>query len=130
MPSNIRDSLDDSQKKQRNEIMLILNLNLSFCHLKRNAATDAIKFAKEAINIDSNSSKGHYRLAMAYKLNKDLDPAKEHLKTAAKLEPNNKNIREEYEQLCDLKTKKEKEWYSAMSGFYNSEKLKRIEKKE
>lgn len=82
MPRNIRDSLNEDQKKQRIDIMLVLNLNLSFCHLKRNAATDAIKFAKEAIKLDEKSSKGHYRLSMAYKLNKDLDPAKEHLKIA------------------------------------------------
>ena len=130
MPKNIRDNLNEEQKQKRNDIMLILNLNLTFCHLKRNAPTDAIKCAKEAVKLDPKSSKGHYRLSMAYKLNKDLDLAKEHLKTALQLEPKNKSIREEYEQLCDLKSKKEKEWYSAMSGFYNSEKLKKIEKRD
>ena len=77
--------------------MLILNLNLALCHLKRNAPTDAIKSAKEAIKLDPDSSKGHYRLSKAYKLNNDLDLSKEHLYKAVTLDPKNKSIREEYE---------------------------------
>lgn len=110
--------------------MLVLNLNLALCHLKRNSASDSIRYAKEAVNLDPKSSKAHYRLSMAHQLNSDLDPAKEHLKLAVQLEPSNKQIRQEYQQLCDLKSKKEKQWYSAMSGFYNSDKLKNIQQKE
>ena len=63
MPKKIRDSLTDDQKNERNNTMLILNLNLSLCYLKRNAALDAIKHAKEATNLDPKSSKAQYRLS-------------------------------------------------------------------
>lgn len=96
MPRQIRDALSEEQRDERNNVILILNLNLSLCHLKRNSATDAIKHAKEATKLDPMSSKAHYRLSMAYKLNNDLDPAKEHLKEALKLEPQNQSIRQEY----------------------------------
>ena len=50
--------------------------------------------------------------------------------TAIQLEPGNISIRNEYKALIELKTKKEKEWYNKMSGFFDSEKLKKIEKKD
>lgn len=43
------------------------------------------------------------------------------------MDPNNLNLRSEYKALCDVKSAKEKEWYSKMNGFYNGEKLKKIE---
>jgi hypothetical protein len=61
---------------------------------------------------------------MAYKLNNDLDQAKESLFDAHKLEPNNELIRKEYKQLVALKSEKEKEWYSKMNGFLDSDKMK------
>lgn len=67
---------------------------------------------------------------MAHKLNNDLDPAKDHLVQAVKLEPGNQAMRAEYKALIELKTKKEKEWYSKMNGFFDSDKLKNIEKKD
>jgi hypothetical protein len=59
-----------------------------------------------------------------------LDLAKQHIIEAIKLEPKNTQIRKEYDELINLKTKKEKEWYLKMSGFYNTDKLKKIENKE
>ena len=56
--------------------MVILNLNLSLCHLKRNKALDAIKHAKDAIELKPDDCKAHYRLGQAHKLNNDLDQAK------------------------------------------------------
>ena len=35
------------------------------------------------------------------------------------MDPNNLNLRSEYKALCDVKSAKEKEWYSKMNGFYN-----------
>jgi hypothetical protein len=35
------------------------------------------------------------------------------------LAPNDKNLRDEWEMVKDLKTKKEREWASKMSGFYH-----------
>ena len=92
--------------------------------------SDAIKHAKEAVKLDPKNGKAHYRLALAHKQNNDLEPAKEHLKLAIELEPNDLLIRKEYKELDELKRKKEHEWYSKMSGFYDSAKLRKIEKAE
>jgi hypothetical protein len=53
--------------------MVILNLNLSLCHYKRGKPLDAIKHAKDAIELKPTEVKGYYRLFMAHKLNNDLD---------------------------------------------------------
>ena len=76
--------------------MELLNLNLSLCNYKRDAASNAIKHAKDAIVINDKNPKGYYRLFLAHKLNKDLDKAKEQIVQAIKLDPNNKVMRKEY----------------------------------
>ena len=81
----------------------MLNCNLSLCHMKRNQALDAIKHAKAAVAIKEDSSKAHFRLYKAYRLNNDLDTAKETLKNALNLEPNNREIRSEFTELCSVK---------------------------
>jgi len=53
--------------------MVILNLNLAFCHLKRDKPSEAIKSSKEAIDLDPTNSKAHYRMYLACKQNNDLD---------------------------------------------------------
>jgi hypothetical protein len=53
--------------------MHILNLNLSHCFIKRNIAKDAVKHAQESIKYNDSSAKAYYRLALAYKLNNELD---------------------------------------------------------
>lgn len=67
--------------------MVLLNLNLSLCHQKRGKALDAIKHAKDAIELKENDVKAHYRLFQAHKLNNDLDQAKEAITTAVKFDP-------------------------------------------
>lgn len=130
IPKKIRDTLTEAQKKERNDVMVILNMNLALCHMRRNKPLEAIRHAKDALELDPDDSKTMYRLAQAYKLNNDLDMAKETLVNAAKKHPNNKVIRKEYEDVVALKSKKEKEWYSKMNGFFDSKKLKQIEKKD
>lgn len=130
IPKKIKDSLSDDQKAERENIMVILNLNLSLCHYKRGKALDAIKHAKDAIELAPNDVKAHYRLAQAHRLNNDLDQAKEAFKAALALNPNDASIRKEYKELMAVKSEKEKQWYSKMSGFLSSDKLKRIEQKD
>ncbi len=69
-------------------------------------------------------------MALAYKELQDLDRAKENYKLAITFEPNNTQMRAEYEELIKQKTSKEREWYGKMNGFYDSDKLKQIEKKD
>lgn len=88
--------LDGHQRQERIDTMVVLNLNLSLCHFKRGVAFDSIKHAKDAVALDESNAKAHYRLAIAYKLNNDLDPAKDHFVQAIKLQPSNQTIRQEY----------------------------------
>jgi len=39
-------------------------------------------------------------------------------------------LRKEYTAFLEMKNAKEKEWYSKMSGFFNSDKLKKQDKKD
>jgi hypothetical protein len=52
MPKKIRDQLSDEQKDQRIKHMVVLNLNLSLVHYRRGQASDAIKKAKDAIDLN------------------------------------------------------------------------------
>lgn len=70
-----------------------------------------------------DTPKAYYRMSIAYKEQNDFDKAQEMIKTAIKLDPNDRGLRTEYKSLVDLKNKKEKEWYSKMSGFYKNDKL-------
>jgi len=65
-------------------------------------------------------------MALAFKAENDFDRAQENLKIAIKLAPGDTELRKEYEQLMEVKTAKEKEWYSKMSGFYNKEGVNKI----
>jgi hypothetical protein len=59
-----------------------------------------------------------------------LDRAKENLEIAIKQEPNDRQMRVAFKALSDEKGKKEREWYSKMSGFYNSDKLDKVSQKD
>lgn len=128
LPKKIHNTLSEEQKEERIKIMTTLNTNISLVHFKRKQASESIKKAKEAIELSPNDVKAHYRLAMGHKLNNDLEQAREAIKEAVRLEPNNELIRKEFKELSALKNQKEKEWYSKMNGFLFSDKMKKIEK--
>ena len=127
MTKKMRDGLDEQQKKKREEILHILFLNMSLCHLKKNKPQDAIKAATDSLEFNKENPKAYYRLAIAQKQNGDLDAAKENFVKAIKLAPSDVNLRNEYKQLTDFKATKESQWYSKMSGFLHSEKMAKIE---
>lgn len=107
----MRESLSEEEKNQREEVLHLLTLNLSLCHLKRKNYKDAIKCAKESIEFNKQNPKAYYRLALALKANSEFDAAKLALVEAIKLAPSDKSLREEYSKLGNLKMTKEKEWY-------------------
>lgn len=57
-----------------------------------------------------------------------MDSAKDSLRKALEIEPNNMQIRSEYKELCSAKSAKEREWDAKMSGFFDSAKMRKIEK--
>ena len=48
------------------------------------------------------------------------------MELAIQQEPNDKSMRLAFKALCDEKGAKEKQWYSKMSGFLNSDKLNKV----
>jgi Tfp pilus assembly protein PilF len=62
MTKKLRDTLDEDQIKQRSQMMAILNLNLALVSIKQKNAAQIIKHSMEAIKIDPQNAKGHYRL--------------------------------------------------------------------
>jgi tetratricopeptide (TPR) repeat protein len=98
--------------------------------MKRNNPREAIKAAKEAIMNKKDNPKAFYRLALAQRANGELDQAKESLIAAIKLAPSDQNLRKEYSSLSELMNQKYKQWQQSLSGFYQSDRMSRIEKKD
>jgi Flp pilus assembly protein TadD len=128
MPKTMRDSLTAKQSDQRLEAIQILLMNISLCHLKTNNTIDAVKTAKEAVEQWPENPKALYRLANAQRLNGDFEPAKETIVKAIKLDPGNKTLREEHKTICDIQKAKHRERFERMNGFYQSEKMREVEK--
>lgn len=127
MPKTMRDALSKDEHQQRNDALHLLLLNISFCHLKRNQPIEAVKTAHEAMEYNKENPKGYYRLAMAQKANGEFDQAKENMIKAINMSPADQSLRTEYKNLLDHMNAKKKEWYSKMSGFLHSEKMRKIE---
>ena len=126
MPKKQKDSLNEEQNKQRDEILNILYLNCAHCLLKKKMYKEGIKQAHEALLYIENNPKAYYRIAMAYKEQKDYDRAQENLKKAIELSPNSKDLREEYARLQEIKRIKEKERFQEVSGFLNTKALENL----
>jgi len=78
----------------RNQLELSSQLNLAFCHLQlAGHEPRAIESSTDALLIDKTNVKALYRRATAYKRFGELAKAKRDCITAAKLEPNNMEIR-------------------------------------
>ena len=73
IPKKILNSLNDEQTKQRLCILVILNMNMAYVHLKRKDNLKAAKHSKDAIAIDPKNSKAHYRHYLACKATGGLD---------------------------------------------------------
>eukprot|EP00347_Sterkiella_histriomuscorum_P003944 403362337 len=130
MTKKMRDNLNEEQRKIREEAMHLLCVNLSLTHFKRNNFKDAIKCARESLEFNKENPKAYFRLALALKSNGEFDDAKEQLVIAIKLSPADKNLRDELKKITELKQSKEKEWYTKMNGFYSSQKMVEIERRD
>lgn len=142
MSKDQKENLSENEHTQRDEIMKTLFTNMSLCSFKKgqdpvlsvdgkaSMLTDSIKSAKEALNVDKTHVKAHYRLALAYKELVDLPMAKEAFANAIKLAPNDRELRKEYDALVNTMKTKEREWFDKMKGFYNTDKLAKIEQQD
>lgn len=75
MPKRQKESLDEAQRKQRDEILNLLYANSALCYLKKENYKECIKSCKNANEFDANNPKVYYRMALAYKAENDFDRA-------------------------------------------------------
>lgn len=127
MPRKMLANLDENQRTQRLCVLVVINMNMAYVFLKRKEFVKAAKSSKDAFEIDPKNSKAYYRHYLACKATGGLDQAKESLHEAVKIEPNNLNLRKEYTEFLEMKNAKEKIWYSKMSGFFASDRLRKME---
>lgn len=89
-----RELNEESQK-----LKLALFLNLSLVSLKLQEAQEAKTFAEEALKIDQNNTKGHYRLAQALSALRQYEMALKEIDTAMELDPLNQDILKEKQSI-------------------------------
>ncbi|EQC31852.1 hypothetical protein SDRG_10636 [Saprolegnia diclina VS20] len=108
----------DAQKVTLKEMQTILYLNGAMASLKTKSYTAAASAAAKALKLDKTNVKALFRHGVALMHLNDLDRAKEDLLAAAKLDPQNRDVRRE---LVVLKTKMEeakKVQKSAFGGLF------------
>lgn len=90
---------DDPLEAQATEIALSCHLNIAACLLKLKEYTNVLEATNHALKIDPNSVKALFRRAQALVQLHRWDEADEVLLTAARLEPSNKVVRDEIQQM-------------------------------
>ncbi|KDO20890.1 hypothetical protein SPRG_14121 [Saprolegnia parasitica CBS 223.65] len=104
----------DAQKATLKETQTILYLNGAMASLKTQSYTAAASAAAKALKLDKSNVKALFRHGVALMHLNDLDRAKEDLLAAAKLDPQNRDVRRE---LVVLKAKMEEAKKAQKSAF-------------
>ncbi|KAL3684851.1 hypothetical protein R1sor_002873 [Riccia sorocarpa] len=121
---------DDEQKKKTKVLKVTCNLNDSACKLKLKDYKEAIKLSTKVLEIEPQNVKALYRRAQGYIETFDLDLAEYDIKKALEIDPNNREIRQEFKLLKQRQVeqnKKEAKMYGNM--FSRLSKLEASEKK-
>lgn len=82
----------DQEKAQRQELqqmLLVSYLNLALCYLKVKKTKECIINCDNALKIDPNNIKAHFRKGLAYLPTKDYEKAIEQFTKVLELDPNN-----------------------------------------
>ncbi|KAJ3024370.1 hypothetical protein HKX48_000046 [Thoreauomyces humboldtii] len=82
------------------KLRFALNANLALAALKVNDADLCLKACEDGLMADRNSAKLHYRRGLAWKLLEKWEEAKEAFRKAAELDPSDKLIRKELENIA------------------------------
>eukprot|EP01017_Pseudomicrothorax_dubius_P049411 TRINITY_DN9187_c0_g1_i4.p1 TRINITY_DN9187_c0_g1~~TRINITY_DN9187_c0_g1_i4.p1 ORF type:complete len:181 (+),score=23.03 TRINITY_DN9187_c0_g1_i4:391-933(+) len=85
------------------QVFIPCNLNMSLCYLKLKGYSTAVHFATEVLNKDEKNIKALYRRGTAYIYLSEFEKAKEDLKLANSVAPEDKDVQQAFEL---LKTKK------------------------
>lgn len=107
----------DDVRAEARPLKLSSHLNLANCYNIKKSWIEAKRHAAQAVKIDSKNIKGLFRLGVAQLNLQEFDEAKENLLKAAKLDPQNPEIRTQL-SICKTKAtehyKKEKETFSGL----------------
>mmetsp|Transcript_7915 Transcript_7915/g.14014 ORF Transcript_7915/g.14014 Transcript_7915/m.14014 type:complete len:746 (+) Transcript_7915:43-2280(+) len=102
--------LSPEDEKEVDSIKLSLHLNSAQCHIKVKNFPQASKSATAALEIDSNSAKGLFRLAFAQENLKEFAAAKKNLTKAKELAPEDVAVQKLMERVeAQIKREKAKE---------------------
>ncbi|KAM5569719.1 peptidyl-prolyl cis-trans isomerase FKBP62-like [Rosa sericea] len=109
-------SFSDEEKQQAKVLKITCNLNDAACKLKLKQYKDAEKLCTKVLELDSRNVKALYRRAQAYIQLVDLDLAELDIKKALEIDPNNKDVKQEYKLLKE----KVKEYNKKDAQFYGN----------
>ena len=112
-------STDDDEEAKIRTVQVPVSLNTSLMHLKLNDNDNAKKMAAQVIEVDPSNPKAYYRRAMAYSAMGCHQEAMADLRTAIKINPGDKNLRDDFEKekkTFEAKKEKSKQMYAKMFG--------------
>jgi len=95
----LSDAEIETKLSESKAITLSCFLNIAACHLKLGDGAMAEKASNDALKLDMANVKALYRRAQAKRLNLDFEGAKADLLTAAKADPQNREVRKELDEL-------------------------------
>ena len=95
----LSDAEIETKLSESKAITLSCFLNIAACHLKLGDGAMAEKASNDALKLDMANVKALYRRAQAKRLNLDFEGAKADLLTAAKVDPQNREVRKELDEL-------------------------------
>ncbi|KAJ0052947.1 hypothetical protein Pint_01481 [Pistacia integerrima] len=110
-------SFSEEEKKQAKALKVACNLNDAACKLKLKEYKQAEKLCTKVLELESRNVKALYRRAQAYIHMSDLDLAEFDIKKALEIDPDNREVKQEYKTLKEkLKefNKKEAKFYGNM----------------
>jgi peptidylprolyl isomerase len=111
--------VEDEDKKKMQEFQTTCYLNSAMCYLKTGDYTEAVAVASKALANDAKSVKALFRRGVGRMHLNELDRAKEDLVAAGKLDPQNRDVRRELDELKKrMKEAREKE-KNVFGGLFN-----------
>ncbi|KAH6809047.1 FKBP-type peptidyl-prolyl cis-trans isomerase family protein [Perilla frutescens var. frutescens] len=109
-------SFSEEEKEQAKLLKVSCKLNNAACKLKLKNYEEAEKLCTEVLEADGKNVKALYRRAQAYINLVELELAKNDIKKALEIDPNNRDVKLEYKILMD----KVKEYNRKDAQFYGS----------
>ncbi|KAF0700461.1 Aste57867_8990 [Aphanomyces stellatus] len=109
----------DDEKSSMKDVQTVLYLNSAMACLKGEDYAGAASSASKALKNDKNNVKALYRRGVALMYSNDLDRAKEDLTSAAKLDPQNRDVRRELVVLKEKLAEAKKVQKNVFGGLFN-----------